>query len=154
MALRRTLPAFLAFVLVTAAAACREEETPPPVDPLPAAAITAEDEGPLTGAYLDVPTAEGAVRGRLHGGVWNWRGVPFAADPVGELRWRAPRPAPVRTGVLDAATWGPDCPQSGSGGSPFANVPLKEECLTLNVWSANVATAKPVMVWIHGGGFS
>ena len=86
-----------------------------------------------------------------------WMGVPFAAPPVDELRWRAPRP-PVRSGdVIEALAAGPMCPQfetilSGGelGGQPA--VVGDEDCLYLNIWSPPNARDLPVMFWIHGGG--
>ncbi len=103
-----------------------------------------------------VATAEGPVRGVRGTGATAWLGVPYAAAPVGALRWRAPQPAPARAGVLEAAAAGPACPQidrpllqPDAGGRKG-----EEDCLTLNVWAPNdVAGPAPVMVWIHGGGF-
>lgn len=104
-----------------------------------------------------VATREGLVLGAPDAGATTaWRGLPFAAPPVGALRWRAPQPAPPRERVLDAATLGPACPQLPGQGF-FAAVPATqdESCLTLNVWAPATATAddaRPVMLWIHGGG--
>src|SRR2546425_1299468 len=76
-----------------------------------------------------------------------FRGVPFAAPPVGELRWRPPAPVVPWQGVRVAATTGSACPQLGPA-------PQNEDCLFLNVWTPRkVARPLPVMVWIHGGGF-
>ena len=98
-----------------------------------------------------VRTASGAVSGVEANGVVSFKGIPFAAPPVGELRWRAPRPAKPWTGVRPAADYGPACIQMGV--SRYA--PTSEDCLTLNVFRpAAVSGAKlPVMVWIYGGGF-
>ena len=86
-----------------------------------------------------------------------WMGVPFAAPPVGELRWKAPRPPARNSEVVEALAAGPMCPQfetilSGGdlGGEP--SVIGNEDCLYLNIWSPPNARDLPVMFWIHGGG--
>ncbi|MGB6131510.1 MAG: carboxylesterase family protein [Acidobacteriaceae bacterium] len=85
-------------------------------------------------------------------------GIPFAAQPVGELRWRAPQPAPKWAGVREAAAWGPACPQRPSPWLPemlgIRKMNTSEACLYLNVWTPELHPAKalPVLVWVHGGG--
>ena len=98
-----------------------------------------------------VQTASGAVSGVVAEGIEGFKGIPFAAPPVGDLRWRAPRPAKAWTGVRAATAYGPPCVQSQP--SRYANE--SEDCLTLNVFRpAGAGAAKlPVMVWIYGGGF-
>jgi para-nitrobenzyl esterase len=92
----------------------------------------------------------GALRGVAADGVVSWKGIPYAAPPVGALRWRDPQPAAKWTGVRDAAQYGSDCLQAGK--VQAANT--SEDCLYVNVWRPEKMTAKtPVMVWIHGGGF-
>jgi para-nitrobenzyl esterase len=88
----------------------------------------------------------GAVRGVIAGGVISWKGVPYAAPPVGDLRWRGPQPVRPWTGVKDASRFGPACMQTD-------NVAKSEDCLTLNVWRPAQSPARPlpVMVWMHGG---
>ena len=101
-----------------------------------------------------VQTDRGAVRGARDGAVWSFLGVPYAAPPVGELRWRAPAPAACWSGALPATSWGPACPQSDAAGT--APVFGDEDCLRAQVWTRSLASdaRKPVLVWIHGGGFT
>jgi para-nitrobenzyl esterase len=99
---------------------------------------------------LIVATADGRLRGQAAGAVDEFLGVPYAAPPVGRLRWRAPEPAAPWTGVRYATRFGPHCPQYAS---PFGLASMSENCLFLNVYTpAHTASrALPVMVWIHGG---
>ncbi len=93
----------------------------------------------------------GPVAGRVEDGVWRYLGIPYAAAPVGALRWEPPQPVAPWTRVRDAAAYGASCPQSGP-----LEAASNEDCLYLNVWTpARKAGDKlPVMVWIHGGGFN
>ena len=113
-----------------------------------------------------VTTRSGAVRGTNAGGVRVFRGIPFAAPPVGDLRFAAPAPPTPWTGVRDATRPGPACPQpvtpEGQPGAEFAQMfgtgglPMNEDCLYLNVFAPESATPsapRPVMVFIHGGAF-
>ncbi len=97
-----------------------------------------------------VTTANGSLRGSSEHGVEVFKGVPFAAPPVGALRWRPPQPPASWTGERDATRFGPDCMRPASD---RAHQP-SEDCLTLNIWRPAGATGKrPVLVWIHGGAF-
>ena len=102
-----------------------------------------------------VATASGEVAGATKDGVVSWKGVPFAAPPIGELRWRAPRPAQPWNGVRQATEYGHDCMQLPfpSDAAPLGTQPA-EDCLALNVWKPVAAKGGlPVIVWIYGGGF-
>lgn len=108
---------------------------------------------------LIVATRSGKVRGVVDGGVRTWRGIPFAAPPVGPLRFRAPQPPASWEGVRDAADFGA-LPVQKRGfaaiGGAGRTTPMDEDCLTINI-SAPLAAdgrARPVVVWIYGGGFS
>ena len=100
----------------------------------------------------------GWIRGREDGGIWEFLGVPYARAPVGSLRWRPPeRPEPW-SGVRDATTPGPLAPQAPSApGATLPGDPLEqsEDCLHLSIWTpAPDSARRPVMVWVHGGGFT
>ena len=103
-----------------------------------------------------VKTKLGTVEGKDDGKVHAFLGIPYAAPPVGDLRWKAPAPAAKWTGVRKAAEFGSHCMQGKVFGDMVFHDPGgSEDCLTLNVWvPAKHAAAKlPVMVWIYGGGF-
>ncbi len=104
-----------------------------------------------------VHTKSGVVEGVETADVESFKGIPFAAPPVGPLRWRAPQAAAAWTGVRPAKVFSRDCiqePQSEPPGPGFNN-PTSEDCLYLNVWRPKQRTARPlpVMVWIYGGAF-
>lgn len=101
-----------------------------------------------------VTTESGAVAGLASDGVLAFKGLPYAAAPVADLRWRAPQPAKAWTGIRDGTVMGPDCVQGRMPGSPPPG-PQAEDCLFANVWRPAQASKKPlpVMVWIHGGAF-
>src|ERR1700734_321974 len=105
----------------------------------------ASPSGPVAG------TANGAVRGVASGAVDEFLGIPYAAPPVGALRWRPPQPAASWSGVRDATKFAPHCPQPAS---PFGQASTSENCLFLNVFTSGSQKSRshsPVMVWIHGG---
>lgn len=105
---------------------------------------------------LQVMTTDGLVAGATtdNTAVQVWRGLPYAAPPVGANRWREPQPVASWSGVRDATRSASRCVQRGFAPGA-AQVPASEDCLYLNVWSAAASpdALLPVLVWIHGGGF-
>ena len=100
---------------------------------------------------------QGRLIGRLADGVAGFKAIPYAAPPVGPLRWRTPRRAEPWSGERDAGQVGAICIQPPSNGDPGVGpLPMSEDCLTLNVWTpeARGDAPLPVMVWIHGGGLN
>lgn len=132
------------------------------------AASAHADDAPSTAIQAPpsavVSTALGDVRGVLVEGIPTvsaYRGVPFAAPPVGDLRWKPPTPAQSWTGVRECVVYGSAAPQLvnellASYPGWALNAPQNEDCLYLNVYSPEVSgeAALPVMVWIHGGGYT
>ncbi len=100
-----------------------------------------------------VSIAQGALAGVIEAGVAAFKNIPYAAPPVGELRWREPQPPATWTGTRDASIFGNACRQKPAPAEPVGA--QSEDCLNLNVWTPAVdADAKlPVMVWIHGGAY-
>jgi para-nitrobenzyl esterase len=129
---------------------------------LVAAPAAADEKTPARGPT--VATDAGKVRGVLIGAdrdVVAFKGIPYARPPVGDLRWRGPQPAEKWAGVRDCFQFGNACPQRidsvlKSIPQMALDAPISEDCLYLNVWApSKAAGAKhPVLVWIHGGGFT
>jgi para-nitrobenzyl esterase len=103
-------------------------------------------------AGLVVGTADGQLRGKQAGRMQEYLGIPYAAPPVGPLRWAPPQPAAPWHGIRSATAFAPHCPQSAGD---FGRASTTENCLYLNVFrpASPPAGSLPVMVWIHGGGF-
>ena len=129
----------LAAILLTSANAQETKENKPEPTPAPT-----------------VRTASGILRGVTEGDVSSFKGIRYAAAPVGTNRWRPPQPAPEWQGERDASKFGADCAQRGFGSAASVRENSSEDCLFLNVWKPAGATSGaklPVMVWIHGGAF-
>jgi para-nitrobenzyl esterase len=110
------------------------------------------------GCAAPVQTASGPLRGARETDtqVCSFKGIPYAAPPVGPLRWTAPRPPAPWTDVRAADSWGPICMQQGpmDGINYDPSKKESEDCLYLNVWRPDKAGSFPVMVWLHGGAYT
>jgi para-nitrobenzyl esterase len=117
---------------------------------LGAAALTAN-----SGAAEPVQTASGRVSGVHEDELTVYKGVPFAAPPIGDLRWRPPAPAPSWHGTRAADAFAPSCMQLGVSMPGEATPRTSEDCLYLNIWTPAKRRARglPVIVWIYGGGY-
>ena len=106
-----------------------------------------------------IGTKYGRLEGDLQNDIYSFKGIPYAAPPVGHLRWMPPQPPSVWSGIRPAKEYGAIAPQNlmpagGGFGPDFSGQPQDEDCLFLNVWTPGLDDARrPVMIWIHGGAF-
>jgi para-nitrobenzyl esterase len=116
--------------------------------------VTVADHVPQ-GSPPEARSADGWLRGHRESGVTVFRGIPFAAPPVGVLRFAAPQPVHGWSGVREAFSFGPPPPQGGHFGMDALSEGANDDWLTLNVWSpgSDPDAGLPVMVWIQGGGY-
>ena len=107
---------------------------------------------PISITHRIVPTESGPVESR-GGDVFCFKGIPYAAKPVGDLRWRPPQPAPSWTDTRPAHDFGFDPPQAATARTRAPGI--DEDCLTLNIWTAAKPSddKRPVMVWLYGGSY-
>jgi para-nitrobenzyl esterase len=112
---------------------------------------------PATSQVQTAKVTGGELQGVVVDGISSFKGIPFAAPPVGEFRWKAPQPVIPWTGIRKADTFAPGCMQD-TGMAKMMGAPEKvsEDCLYLNVWTAAKSADEklPVMIWIYGGAFS
>ncbi len=119
--------------------------------PFLAAVLVAATAVPAHAAGTTIRTDTGFVSGSIINTQRSFQGIPFAAPPTGENRWRDPQPVTPWHGIRAATRPGPRCAQDEGLGSPSSD---SEDCLYLNVTAPAKAVDRPVMVWLHGGGFT
>jgi para-nitrobenzyl esterase len=136
--------------------ACNGASTRPAITRLLSLAATIACATLALHAADEVKIDSGRLKGATRDGVTSFKGIPFAAPPVGNLRWRPPQPVKAWDGVRPATEYAADCMQNPfPGDAAPLGTPPAEDCLYANVWRPEAAssTPLPVMVWIYGGGF-
>jgi len=111
---------------------------------------------PAHAAISQAKTSAGAVQGEVVDGIGEFKGIPFAAPPVGDLRWKAPQPVKPWQGVRKTVAFGPGCMQGPILAQMGSASTQSEDCLYIDVWTpANAPADKlPVIAWVYGGGFN
>jgi para-nitrobenzyl esterase len=134
-----------ATAVLIAAAACTSATATPGASKSASSSASTNPDTPLV-----VATAGGTVRGQAVAAADEFLGIPYAAPPVGALRWQPPRPPAPWHGIRPATSYAPHCPQPSS---TFGQASTSEDCLYLNVFTPAASKARnlPVMVWVHGG---
>ncbi|MBN1318907.1 MAG: carboxylesterase family protein [Anaerolineales bacterium] len=114
--------------------------------------IVNPDHKPTITSECIAKTQYGRIQGSLLEDIYSFKGIPYAAPPSGELRWRPPQPPEAWSGIRQTQEYGLSCIQMGFGDM---SMPQSENCLSLNIWTSALSNTAnmPVMVWIPGGGF-
>ena len=111
---------------------------------------------PVSAQITQAHVTGGVVSGQAVDGLSEFKGIPFASPPVGELRWKAPQPVKQWSGIRQTVKFGPACMQNGGGGGAGPGVPYSEDCLYLDIWTPAKSPGEklPVIAWIYGGGYT
>ena len=155
---------FLTLLLTTLTGPGLAQTTAPPAAPLTPLTVPAQIvpqapselyRMPAPGPVVQAQITQGLLGGRQEQGVNRFLGVPYAAPPLGELRWRPPQAPPAWPGRRDASRFGDICPQRPNPitGNLDRTISGNEDCLYLNVYAPAQVQNAPVMVWVHGGSF-
>jgi para-nitrobenzyl esterase len=121
-----------------------------------AALALAGSAAPAMAEITQARVTGGVVAGEVKDGLSEFKGIPFAAPPVGPLRWKAPQPVRPWSGVRQTIRFGDACMQTGGGGGAGPGIPYSEDCLYLDIWTPAKSPGEklPVIAWIYGGGFT